>query len=62
VHHGPSERGQQRQELDMEHGSNPNPAKCAHVVRRMRSGPLYVVVRCAMSAGHAGPHQKVVVR
>jgi len=46
----------------MEHGSNPNPAKCAHVVRRMRSGPLYVVVRCAMSAGHAGPHQKVVVR
>lgn len=40
---------------------NPNPAKCAQVVRRMRSGPLYVVVRCSKAHGHAGVHQKVVL-
>jgi hypothetical protein len=42
--------------------TNPNPAKCAQVVRRTRSGPLYVVVRCSKASGHAGAHQRVVVR
>lgn len=36
-------------------------AKCPKVVARLRHGPLYIVVRCALEAGHPGACQKVKV-